>query len=58
MQAIKMIRLTKVIFPMPSLMSVTLRVVFGTFPMFFFFNFNNRPAVTAYIRWPTAAIQK
>ena len=30
MQVIKMIKLTKIIFPMPSLMSATFRVVFGT----------------------------
>ena len=30
MQVIKMIKLTKIIFPMPSLMSETFRVVFGT----------------------------
>ena len=30
MQVIKMIKLTEIIFPMPSLMSATFRVVFGT----------------------------
>ena len=30
MQFIKMIKLTKIIFPMPSLISATFRVVFGT----------------------------